>query len=219
MQAHFYPVVQSPSQAVSFLCLLNLLPARNQLFLRLHFCFIDCFLYPWQLVENARLIFLVQPSIYCYLKYKYAAVPVVKMCNPYLQIFLVIHADEILPRLGILRNVRQYALPPLQSSMLHNTTTHHSVRRPLKRIRTIQNGEVGYANLVGIAIDNGRHSKIGRIHLFGRNMELKVPAVVELGPLQLAVRRDQGLGSLVGLGQSDVLAIRRGRGYGSAGKL
>lgn len=117
--------------------------------------------------------------------------------------------DRVESRIRAVRHIRLYSLASLQSSILHYSATNRRIS--LQSIRSTQHGKVCKADLVAISVDDSRHAKVACVHCVMTDVELKVPTVVQLTPLQLAVRSDEILARIVRFRDSDVLARRTGR--------
>lgn len=130
---------------------------------------------------------------------------------------VILTRNEIPPRLGIVGRVRLHHPSALQYSIRHHPARRDRV--PIQRVVAAQHGEVGQADLVRVAgFGRGQAEEAGVDRALA-DVQLKVSAVVELRPLQLAVVGHQPCAGEVGRLNSDVLPSRAGAGDGGAGKL
>lgn len=74
--------------------------------------------------------------------------------------------------------------------------------------------KVGQRDLARVPVHNGREAKVPRLDLLRSDVQLVVPAVVELAPLQLPVGADEPLARLDARGETYVLTAGGGRGHG-----
>jgi len=122
------------------------------------------------------------------------------------KILLILHRNKIRSRRRIVRGIRLHRDPPLQGTILHHPTTRNLVV-PLQRIRPVQHGEIRYADLIGITIDDGGHAEVVCRNGGVADLKLIVAAVVKLRVLEFTVGGYEGLGEGIGSGEGDVLAV------------
>lgn len=119
---------------------------------------------------------------------------------------------EIDARLGRIRDIRLHRLPELHRPVLDRASHRHTVPKPLQPIRAALHAEVRKRDLVRVPRDDCWHAVVLRGDGGAVNVELEVAAVVELGPLELAVRGYERRGGVDAGGEGDVLAVGRGGG-------
>ena len=123
--------------------------------------------------------------------------------------------DEPHPGLRRIRQIRLHRLPELQRPILHLAPhRHRPSSEAFQMIAAGQHGEIRQGDLIRVAGDDGRHAEVLCGHGFGGQVELEVAAVVELGPLEFAVRGDEGVAGVEAEGEGDVLAVGGGGGDG-----
>ena len=86
-------------------------------------------------------------------------------------------------------------------------------------ISTTQDREIRQTNLIRISGPRGGEPEVISHDRRLADLKLKVAAVVNLGPLQLAVGADEDVTDIVCAGDGDVLAERGGAGDGGAGEF
>lgn len=125
----------------------------------------------------------------------------------FLQVFNVRMTDRPQARRGIVRQIRLANLAALQTPTLHASSSD----RPLQAIFTRLDGEIRQRNFQGVAVDDRGQAEIRRVDFFVANVELKVPAVVEVVPVQFRVGCFEGIAVVVRALDGDVLTIRTRR--------
>lgn len=104
-------------------------------------------------------------------------------------------------------------------SIFHHTTRCRRSFEPLQVTISAQDGEIGDADLVWVAIDDGWQTEVLGVNPISRDVEFVVATVVTFGPLKLTIVPDQGSADVVGGSDGDVLTERAGTADGSAGKF
>ena len=122
------------------------------------------------------------------------------------QIFHRILRDEIRPSHGIVGGIRLHGFTQFQRSVFYYASTGTWI--PLQGIGPTQYCKVRQADLIRIAVDEGWHSKVIGFYRLVTDLKLKVAAIINLRPLQLAIVLNQIIARIIGFGQSNVLTIR-----------
>ena len=125
--------------------------------------------------------------------------------------------DEITPVLGIVGQIRLHHLPTPQITILNHATP--SYRVSVERIGPAEDGEVRQADFVRVSIDQGRHSKVAGIDGLLGYLQFEIPAVVDFGPLELAVVSNKERAFVIGSNNRDILSKRAWTRNRSASKF
>lgn len=119
--------------------------------------------------------------------------------------------------LGIFGQVRLHHSAPLERPVFNHPATRHGI--PLEGVRSTEHREVGQTDFFRAPGPRvGDSKKVGLDGLLA-DVKLEITSVVQLGPLQFAVIRQQRAADLVGRCDGDVLTTRARAGNGGAGKF
>ncbi len=119
---------------------------------------------------------------------------------------------KILSSVRVERQVRAQYLAAFQAAALHRPVSPNRGVVPMEAILSGLDGEVGERDLVSVPGQDVRDAKIRGVHSIIPDAQLVVPAIVEILPLQLAVRSRQPGRAEICRRQCDVLP-------GGAGEL
>lgn len=96
------------------------------------------------------------------------------------------------PSGSVICRIRLQHLTPLQRTILHRSgRRHRPTGVPPQPILTRHNGEVGQTDLTGTTHPRLRDAVVPRLGAVAGEVQLIVPAIVELAPLQLLVGADE----------------------------
>ena len=134
-----------------------------------------------------------------------------------LNILHVLMRDEIFARLRVLGDIGLDRLTVLERAVLDPAASGSGVTR--QGVGAVFHREIRYADLVGVAVDDGRQAEVVGRHLLVADVQFEVAPVVELRPLQLAVVLGQVVAGVVGFREGDVLAVWTWARDGRAGEF
>ena len=116
-------------------------------------------------------------------------------------------ADIVQARVGTVRDIGLHGLSKLDSAVLDSSANRRGTTHSLECVRVLHDSKVCQADLMRVAVDDGRRAIVFRINLLLRHTELKVASVVDLGPLQFLVVSDEGCAIVNRLRERQVLSV------------